>query len=118
VPGQIFISPDLVEINDELEWIVDKILFFWLYYQKLQYKVAWKGHDSNPEWYSAENFKHAPEKLQKYYRANPGASGPSARLEHWITAALNNHSAEDHPDDNYPVAQAAANSGLKRRRNA
>jgi hypothetical protein len=57
-------------------------------------------------------------KLQKYYRANPEAFGPSARLKHWITAALNDHSAEDHPDDNYPVAQAAANSGLKRRRNA
>jgi hypothetical protein len=118
VPGQILIPPNLVEINGELEWIVDKILFFWLYYQKLQYKVAWKGHDPNPEWHSAKNFKHAPKKLQKYYRANSGASEPSARLEHWITAALNDHSAEDHPDDNYPVALAVANSGLKRRRNA
>jgi hypothetical protein len=80
--------------------------------------MAWKGHNPNFEWYPAKNFKHALEKLQKYHRANPEAFGPSARLEHWITAALNNYSAEDHPNDKYPVAQAAANSGLKRRRNA
>jgi hypothetical protein len=97
---------------------MDKILFFRLHYKKLQYKVAWKGHDPNLEWYPAENFKHSPDKLQKYHQANPEAPEPPARLEHWITAALNDHSAEDHPDDNYPVAQAAANSGLKRRRNA
>jgi hypothetical protein len=40
VPGQIFTSPNSVEINGELEWIVDKILFSRLHYQKLQYKMA------------------------------------------------------------------------------
>jgi hypothetical protein len=97
---------------------VDKILFSRLHYQKLQYKIAWESHDPNPEWYPAENFKYAPEKLQKYHQANPEAPEPPARLEHWITAALNDRDVEDHPDDSYSVAQAAVNSGLKRRRNA
>jgi hypothetical protein len=35
-----------------------------------------------------------------------------------MIAAINDYGAKDHPDDNYPVAQATANSGLKRRRNA
>jgi hypothetical protein len=49
MPGQILIPPNPVEINDKLKWIVDKILFSRLHYQKLQYKIVWKGHDPDPE---------------------------------------------------------------------
>jgi hypothetical protein len=35
MPGQVFIFPDPMKINGKLEWIVDKILFFRLHYQKL-----------------------------------------------------------------------------------
>jgi hypothetical protein len=97
---------------------MDKILSSRLYYKKLQYKIAWEGHDPDPEWYPAENFKHSPDKLQEYHQANPEAPGSPVQLEHWITAALGDRDAEDHPDNNYPAASTAANSGLKRRRNA
>jgi hypothetical protein len=40
MPGQVLIPPNPVKTNDKLKCIVDKILFFRLYYQKLQYKIA------------------------------------------------------------------------------
>jgi len=106
LPGQEAERPDgeEVEPNRGVEWVVEKILASRTYYGKLQYQAQWLGWDPDLEWYPASNFKNSPAKLKQYHDENPGKAGPPARLQVWIDAAQNDTFAEDHEDDEKPVA--------------
>jgi hypothetical protein len=107
---------DSVIINGEPEWIVDYIFTSRIHHGKLQYQAIWQGHNPDPTWYDAENFKNSSVKLQEFHEANTSASGPPVRLHNWLQAAADDQDAGDHGDDNTPVSQE--NRGLRRRRNA
>ncbi len=51
LPGQYEEPPPPEVIYDKQEWEVEEILTSRLYYNKLQYKVKWKGWDDDHGWY-------------------------------------------------------------------
>jgi hypothetical protein len=119
LPGQDYERPT-GEIVDpalgEEEFEVDKILTSKLRYRKLYYQVSWKGWDPDSEWYLAENFKNAPEKLSEYHERNPDKPGPPLRLEQWLMAAQNDELDPAHEDDNRPARELSRQGTRMRRR--
>lgn len=58
----------------------------------LWYRADWLGHDEDPEWYVADAFKYAPDKIRDFHLLNPTKPGPPARLQSWLEAF---HSGRD-----------------------
>jgi len=84
LPGQIVDPSPPVVVNGEQEWEVDKILDSRTRWKKLYYRVQWLGHDPDPTWYPAENFKHAPRRLRDFHEEYPSKDGPPPQLEQWL----------------------------------
>ena len=116
VPGQLIRPPEPVVVNGDQEYTVTKIISSRLYYSRLQYKADWLGHDPDPTWYYAADFKNAPIRVKEFHQAFPKAPGPPKRLAKWIAAAADNTLLDDQSDDNKP--KGTTKSGLKRRRKA
>ena len=55
-------------------------------WKRLEYRADWLGHDEDPIYYPASNFKYALHLLQAFHLANPTLLGPLARLLEWIRA--------------------------------
>jgi len=102
LPQQHQAPPPPEEINGEPEFEVDKIKDSRIDGRNkyLQYQVDWIGYDPDEMWYPAENFKHAPVKLDDFHKKNPLAPGPPMRLQEWMRAAAEDRDAVDHEDDN------------------
>lgn len=116
VPGQVVPPPEPIVVEGEKEWTVSEILSSRLNYGRLQYLANWEGHDPDPTWYPASDFKHAPVRLREFHDKHPEAPGPPSRLDSWITAAAEDLEPPDHPDDNRPVLVKEGVAGTKRRR--
>ncbi|KAJ3559097.1 hypothetical protein NPX13_g9588 [Xylaria arbuscula] len=114
VPGQMIPPPPPVEIDGILEWEVNKILTSRLTRGKLEYQAEWTGHDPDPMWYPAGNFKGSAMRVKEFHETNPAAPGPPRRLQQWIEAAADDEELSDHDEDNLPVDSSSR--GIRRTR--
>ena len=62
-------------INDQEEWELDDILDSRLYNRgrRLQYRVKWKGYNTNLDWYNADGgeFKNSQDLVKDFYQRHP-----------------------------------------------
>lgn len=86
LPDQESPQPPGHPVNGVEEWEVQEILASRLRRHQLEYRTSWVGHDSDPTWYLAENFEHAPQKLQSYHTKYPQRPGPPKDLPKWLRA--------------------------------
>jgi transposase InsO family protein len=103
LPGQVPDPQPPIEVDNQEEWEVQEILAVRLHYHKLQYRVRWIGHDDDPTWYPAQNFKNAASKIQTFHEKFPTLPGPPKRLQEWLRAAEEDDFLMDHPDDDSPL---------------
>lgn len=102
--GQINDPPPPVEIDNELEWEVEKILDCRLFRKKtLQYKAKWTGYDDDPAWYPASNFKNSPLVIRGFHHENVNKPGPPKNLQHWLKSWERDEDPETRDDDNDPA---------------
>jgi RNase H-like domain found in reverse transcriptase/Reverse transcriptase (RNA-dependent DNA polymerase)/Integrase zinc binding domain len=81
-----------VEVNEHLEYEVDKIIASRIYRRKLQYKVLWIGSEEPDEnFYDAVGFVGSPHKLRDFHIDFPNASGPPLYLNEWLDAFESGH---------------------------
>lgn len=117
LPGQELQLEPPIEVNGEHEWEVEKLLASRLNRGRLEYRAQWVGHDEDPVWYPAGNFKNSPHLLEAFHEEFPKAAGPPKRLAQWMKAYLEDLSEEDHDDDDLPV-DALKDATRSRRRRA
>lgn len=86
LPGQVEEPPPPIHVTGDAEYEVEEILASKILRRRLYYRVHWSGHDLDPTWYLASNFKYAPHKLQAFHDKYPLAAGPPQRLPAWIAA--------------------------------
>ena len=86
LPGQVVKPPAPINVTGEDEWEISNIVAVKLLRKSLWYRTDWLGHDEDPEWYLADTFKYAPEKIRDFHLANPTKPGPPARLQDWLDA--------------------------------
>lgn len=88
LPGQNYSNDPPIIIDDEVEWIPDKILEARLKWGKiLQFQVQWKGYPTGSEWYNADEgqFDHDRDRVLQFYRdRKPGVRLPKG----WQDAAI------------------------------
>jgi hypothetical protein len=99
LPGQKNDPPPPVVVlpDKENEWVVEEILDCRLHYQCLQYLVSWEGYeDPDSNWYPADNFMYAPDKLRTFYQHHPTKPGPPANLPLWMTEYAAGNEDYDH----------------------
>jgi len=53
----------LIQVTEDQEWEVEDILAIKKERNTLKYWASWVGHDKDPEWYLASNFKYSSYKL-------------------------------------------------------
>ena len=97
-----------IEVNGENEWEIEKILASRKRGRRLQYRASWVGHDPDPKWYNASNFKGAPHRLRDFHRNYPARPGPPRRLDHWLKCWEDEVEPEVYEDDDLPVDPTAA----------
>jgi transposase InsO family protein len=104
LPGQLITPPGPVEINGGAEWEVERILASRLFRKKtLQYRAEWVGHDPDPEWYPASDFRGSPHAIRDFHIENPKAAGPPRRLDRWLRAWEQDEDLEEVPEDDLPA---------------
>ena len=91
LPGQEAPKPASIPIQGVEEWEVQDILGSKLVRRQLKYRTSWVGHDPDPTWYPAENFKGAPHKLRAYHEKYPTQPGPPKALSEWLNAWEQGH---------------------------
>lgn len=74
IPGRKHPEPPPIEVENESEYEVEKILDSRLNRRKLQYLVQWKGYDdSHNDWEPAENLKHSKCLVNEFHKRFPNA---------------------------------------------
>ena len=86
LPGQVNEPAPPIRINDQDEWEVEDIIAVRKRYNKLEYRAKWVGHDEDPEWYPATDFKYSPYRLRTFHLQYPALPGPPAELLNWLQA--------------------------------
>ena len=104
LPGQIQEPPGPIQVNDDREWEVEKVLNSRLYRKCLQYRVKWLGYDEDRTWYPARNFKGSPHRLCDFHDEYPNRPGPPKQLKRWLAAWEEDEDLEDRDDDDLPQA--------------
>ncbi len=102
LPGQIIDPAPPIMVNSEQEWEVDEILAVRLHgrAKRLQYRAKWTGHDEDPKWYDAANFKGSPHRIRDFHHQYPDRPGPPKNLNYWLRCWEEDEEAEDRSDDN------------------
>jgi hypothetical protein len=103
LPGQYQEPEPPTEINGEPEYDVEEVLASRVRNGGLQYQVQWTGHDPDDQWYNAEGFIGAPQKIKDYHNAYPEKPGPPARLQFWMDAHARDEDLQPTAEDNLPV---------------
>jgi hypothetical protein len=100
LPGQV-VTPLLpVNVTGDDEWELLRIRSVRQRWKNLQYRADWLGHDEDPQYYPASNFKYSPHLLREFHLANPQLAGPPARLLDWIKAYNEGVDNYDYLEDN------------------
>ena len=68
--GQIQEPEPPIEINGKPEFVAEKILASRVHRGVLQYKVSWTGYDPDEQWYDANDFMGAPQKVKQFHEEN------------------------------------------------
>lgn len=103
LPGQIHDLQPPIEVNGQEEWEVEDILAVKKSRARLYYRVKWVGHDDDPTWYPARDFRNAPLKIRDFHARYPELPGPPKRLGDWIQAAEDDEFLPDHDEDDRPA---------------
>jgi hypothetical protein len=85
LPGQQNEPQSPIHVTDDEEWEVEEIIAVHKDRNTLYYRANWVGHDEDPEWYLAADFKYSPHKLRDFHLEYKDLPGPPARLNDWIT---------------------------------
>ena len=72
-----------VVVDGEVEYEVEEILNSRMYYQRLQFLVAWKGYGQEENLWINASEVHAPDLIQEFYWTHPQA--PQQILTHKVT---------------------------------
>ena len=104
LPGQVNKPEDPVEIAGDLEYEVEKILAVRKRWNRLEYRVQWKGYEEEDlEWYPPSDLKGAPHKLKSFHLNYPRLPGPPSKLEEWIKAWEDGLDEYEHLNDDRPL---------------
>jgi hypothetical protein len=104
LPGQYLDPEEPIHAVDGVEeWEVEGIIASRLHYGKLQYRIDWKGHDLDPDWYYAEDVRYCPQKVKEFHMANPTLPGPPKRLDDWLKLWEQGEDTYSFDDDNFPA---------------
>ena len=106
LPGQVNDPPPPIHVTEDSEWEVDHILGVRKVRNKLKYRAAWLGHDEDPEWYPASNFKYSPHLLRKFHLEHHKLPGPPKRLNDWVQAWDDGRDSYDELDDDTEMPQS------------
>jgi hypothetical protein len=99
LPGQVNEPPPVIKITADEEHEVEAILAVKKIRKTLKYRASWTGHDNDPEWYPASDFKYSPHLLRDFHLQHPELPGPPRRLSEWITSWENGIDNYDELDD-------------------
>ena len=69
----LYPPPGPVVVNGEPEYEVEKILDSWMYYQRLQFLVTWKGYSREENSWINVNDVHSLELIKEFYWTHPKA---------------------------------------------
>ena len=86
LPGQVNEPEPPIHVTEDAEWEVQEIIAVKKTGRKLFYRAKWTGHDDDPEFYPASDFKYSPHKLRDFHLANPAQPGPPRALAAWTKA--------------------------------
>lgn len=87
LPGQINEPEPPIHVTEDAEWEVQEIIAVQKdRYGNLHYRAKWVGHDDDPEYYPASDFKYSPHKLRSFHLENSKLPGPPASLSDWTKA--------------------------------
>ena len=104
LPGQVNKPEDPVQIAGDLEYEVEEILAVRKRWNKLEYRVKWKGYEEEDlEWYPPSELKGAPHKLKNFHLNYPRLPGPPLKLEEWIKAWEDGLDEYEHLNDDRPM---------------
>jgi len=107
LPGQTIEPEPPINITGEEEWEIQEILAVRKKWQTLEYRVQWLGHDIDPEWYPASDFKYGPHKLRDFHLNHQDLPGPPRALGAWIKAWENGKDNYDDLDDDREALQSS-----------
>lgn len=100
--GQAPEPPEPIEINDDREWEVERILDSQIHRKNLQYLAKWVGFKEDHTWYPASNFAGSPHQLQTFHVDYPERPAPPRSLEEWLRSWEDGEDdIIDHMRDNY-----------------
>ncbi|GME64611.1 Reverse transcriptase [Neofusicoccum parvum] len=86
LPGQMPEPQPAVQVDNKEEYVVESILDsrYTGKGKKLQYRVQWADWPPDLQWYPADNFNHAVQKLKEFHDSYPKKPGPPNELQRWI----------------------------------
>lgn len=114
LPGQVNEPEPPIQITEDAEWEVQEVIAVKKTKQKLMYRAKWTGHDDDPEFYPASDFKYSPHKLRDFHLANPTQPGPPKALGAWTKAWEDGIDDYDYLDDDTVASQSSRASFLQK----
>ena len=103
-----------MNVTGDDEWELLRIRAVRTRWKSLQYRADWLGHDEDPEYYPASNFKYLPHLLREFHLANPTLPGPLVRLPDYIKAYNKGVDNYDHLEDNLAMDTRSRASFFRR----
>jgi hypothetical protein len=71
LPGQVVEPLPPINVTGDEEWELSRIRAVRKRWKRLEYRVDWLGHDDDPIYYPASNFKYSPHLLRAFHLDYP-----------------------------------------------